>query len=66
MGTKGLKGIALLAVLGTVFQFGGCLGGKFWRDTIWSAVGYTGFEFVLDNDSVLDIFEDDGNNVLGL
>lgn len=65
MNKRTLKGAAIVVVLGTVFQFGGCLGGKWWRQSLWDAVGYAGTELVLDNDMLFDIFEDDGNNTLG-
>lgn len=66
MNKKALKGAAVVAVLGAVFQFGGCLGGNWWKQTLWTTVGYSGLEFVLDNDTVFDVFEDDGNNLAGL
>lgn len=52
----------LTAMIGTSFQFFGCLsGGDLWTRAFWTAVTYSGFEFVTDNDAVLDIFE--GGNV---
>lgn len=48
------------AMIGTSFQFFGCLsaGDSFWTRAFWTTVGFTSFEFVTDNDAVLDIFED--------
>lgn len=66
MSKKTFKGLAVAAVLGVVFQFGGCLGGNWFRQTLWDTVNYVGIEYVLDNDMVFDLFEDDGNNVAGL
>ena len=56
MGKKTMKAAALAAMLGTVLQFGGC-GSNFWRTAFVTALGYTGLEFVLDNDGVFDLFE---------
>lgn len=61
MGKKTVvKSAALALLIGSAFQFGGCLGGKFWRTTFWDTVGHTTLEYILDNDAVFDLFEDDG------
>ena len=59
------KGKALLAatMAGAVFG-GGCLDG-IWGRILLDAALSAGYEFIWDNDSVLDLFEDDGNNVQG-
>lgn len=62
MGKKLMKGGLLAALLGTAFQWGGCLNGNsWWSRAFWTAAGYTGLEFVTDNDGVFDLFE--GGNV---
>jgi len=69
MGKKMMKSAALVALMGTCFHSVGCgnLGGlgKWFYGLVASAVPYVGWEFVLDNDGVFDLFEDDGNNVAG-
>ncbi|MFQ5491020.1 MAG: hypothetical protein ACE5GE_09890 [Phycisphaerae bacterium] len=59
MGKKLMKGGAILGAGCVMFQFGGCLGGDAVRfiltDLALSAAG----EFVLDNDAVFDLFQDD-------
>lgn len=60
MTKKLTKGTLLAALLGTAFQWGGCFGfgDTWWGRILWTAVGYAGLEFVLDNDGVFDLFED--------
>ncbi len=60
MAKKMLKVGLLVAVCGSMLGWGGCLGGKTWwgyvlRDTAM----YAGQEFLLDNDAVFDLFQDD-------
>ena len=51
---KKVKTVALTALVGTLFQFGGCLNlNQVLRDAAW----YAAFEFVTDNDGVFDLFE---------
>ena len=52
-----MKVAALAALVGTVFQFGGCLGGN-WQRILWTAAISQGAEWVLDNDGVFDLFDD--------
>lgn len=62
MSKKIAKGTVLAAILGTAFSWGGCFGGNgWWSQAFWTAAGYAGLEFVLDNDGVFDLFE--GGNV---
>ncbi len=59
MGNKVTKGVLTLAVTGGVMfaGLGGCLGIS--TTTAWQAAAfYTGLSYVLDNDSVFDLFED--------
>ena len=57
MGKKTMKAAAVVALLGTVLQFGGCIGQIF--NTFWQGLpGYVVTEFVLDNDGVFDLFAD--------
>ena len=58
MGKKMLKYGALAATGGLILQFGGCLGGN-WQTLAWGSALYAGLEFVTDNDSVFDLFQDD-------
>ena len=62
---KVLKGIALGMVLGSVFQFGSCLGTDWWRLGLWTTAAYTSLEYVLDNDEVLDLFESGATQISG-
>lgn len=57
MGKKTVKAAAAIALLGTVLQFGGCIG-QIWT-TFWRGLpGYLLTEFVTDNDGVFDLFAD--------
>jgi hypothetical protein len=47
------RSLVLAAVLGTVCQFGSCL-----TRGLMNAVNHAGLEFVLDNDTVFDLFAD--------
>jgi hypothetical protein len=55
-----LKGAMLVAACGTMHHIA-CLGGGLgWLWQIASgALPYVGYEFVLDNDAVFDLFQDD-------
>jgi hypothetical protein len=55
MAKKSLVVALLVAV--SVPMVGGC--GLPWQDILIAAATQTGFEFVLDNDSVFDLFQDD-------
>jgi len=57
MGKKTVKAAAAIALLGTVLQFGGCVG-QIWN-AFWQGLpGYLLTEFVTDNDAVFDLFAD--------
>lgn len=58
MARKFTKGALLAALLGTSFQWFGCLGNNWWSRAFWGTVSYVGLEFVTDNDGVFDLFED--------
>lgn len=58
MGKKTMKGAALAALFGTVLQFGGCFGDSWWGRWLSDAVLYATYEFVLDNNAVVDLFTD--------
>ena len=58
MGKKVMKSAALAAVLGTVFGWGGCLGDWNWQRTLWNGVEYGALEYLLDNDTVYDLWGD--------
>ena len=65
MGKKTMKGAAIAALLGSVLQFGGCFGNSWWGRILGDAALSAAYEFIWDNDGILDLFEDDGNNVPG-
>lgn len=53
------KALALILSAGAMLPAWGCLGGGWnWRQILWTGVLTTGFEYVLDNDGVFDLFED--------
>ncbi len=60
---KALKGTVLAVTAGSVMAFGGCLSGDIVRTMVPGAALYAGLEFLLDNDGVIDLFED-GNVTL--
>lgn len=60
MSRKVLKGAVLATVLGSVFQFGSCLGSDLWRAGLLQTAAYTSLEFLLDNNQVMDLFTDGG------
>ena len=52
--------LRLAAVGGTVMAFGGCLGGgNWWQRVATDAAVNIGYEFLLDNDAVFDLLQDD-------
>ncbi len=54
---KNAKKLSLVALAsGALFQFG-CLGLN-WTQLLWSTAVTSAIEFVLDNDAVVDLFED--------
>jgi hypothetical protein len=60
MRSKTLKGAVLAMVAGSTFGFfGGCLDrDRFLGSILVDGAIYAGMEFVLDNDTVFDLFED--------
>jgi hypothetical protein len=59
MGSR-LRRIAVgLAIGGVVLQFGGCLSGRTVRRVLTDAAFSAAYEFLWDNDAVLDLFQDD-------
>ena len=48
----------VLLCLSMVFQFFGCLGSGVARDFLIDGVKHAGFEFLLDNDGIVDLFAD--------
>ena len=56
-----LKGAMVVAACGTMFHSAGCLGsvGKWIWEGVAGALPYVAYEFVLDNDAVFDLFQDD-------
>lgn len=53
------KACVLVAMSGTLFQFGGCWGGLT-RSLIGAVPVNLALEFLTDNDGVFDLFEDGG------
>jgi hypothetical protein len=59
MHKRTLKGAALTAAAGCLLQFGGCLSlDSWWGKVLWDGALYIGWEYVLDNDAVFDLWED--------
>ncbi len=57
MGKKTMKVAAMAVILGTVLQFGGCVG-RIFQNVLSTSVTYGILEFVTDNDGVFDLFAD--------
>ena len=53
------KALAIVALGGIAVQFGGCLGSGVVRRVVTDAALAVAYEFVWDNDSVFDLFQDD-------
>lgn len=54
------RAVGLVAMGGIALSFGGCLGGGNWWQRVAADAGlYTGYEFLTDNDSVFDLFQED-------
>jgi hypothetical protein len=51
MNKKGMKVAALAALLGTMFAWSSCL-----TQLLYGGLAYTGFEFLLDNNDILNIW----------
>ena len=59
MRKRTMKGAALAALAGTILGFGGCLGmDTWWGRILWDGALNVGWNYVLDNDAVYDLFED--------
>ena len=58
MRKKTVKAGAMALLAGMMFQFGGCLQDSWWGRALWDGALNVGWEFVLDNDSVFDLFQD--------
>ena len=52
------KKCCVLLSLSVVFQFFGCLGSGVARDLLIDGVKHVGFEFLLDNNGIIDLFTD--------
>ena len=55
---KVVKKCFVLLSLSMVFQFFGCLGSGVTRDFLLDGVKHVGFEFLLDNNGLIDLFVD--------
>ncbi|MCH8852251.1 MAG: hypothetical protein IID41_06310 [Planctomycetes bacterium] len=55
---KVVKKCFVLLSLSMVFQFFGCLGSGVTRDFLLDGVKFVGFEFLLDNNGIIDLFVD--------
>ena len=53
-----VKKCCVLLSLSVVFQFFGCLGSGVTRDFLIDGVKHVGFEFLLDNNGIIDLFTD--------
>jgi len=57
-----LRTTVLAAMVGTCFQFFGCLGGgNFWTRAFWAGVGATGFEVVSQDPAFQNLFQGDNS-----
>ena len=55
---KVVKKCFVLLSLSMVFQFFGCLGSGVTRDFLLDGVKHVGFEFLFDNNVIIDLFVD--------
>jgi hypothetical protein len=55
---KLIKKSCVLLSLSVAFQFFGCLGSGVTRDFLIDGVKHVGFEFLLDNNGIMDLFVD--------
>lgn len=55
---RAIRSTGIVVLLGSVFAFNGCLSADFFKRTLESTVTYGALEFLLDNDTVFDLFED--------
>ncbi len=53
-----VKKFCVLLSLSVVFQFFGCLSSGVTRDFLIDGVKHVGFEFLLDNNGIIDLFVD--------
>ncbi len=53
-----IKKIALATLAGGTILGGGCLGGLPWQQILWDGAADVAWDWVLDNDAVVDLFED--------
>lgn len=58
MVSKKVKGAVLAATAGAMLFGSGCLGNLNWQRLLWTAAVDQVLEFALDNDAILDLFED--------
>ena len=56
---KKIGRIFIIVAVGGAAQFCGCLGSGAWKHVATDAALDTAYEFLLDNDAVLDLFPDD-------
>ena len=56
-----VRGAMLVASCGMIFHSGACLGsiGGLLGPLLYQAAFHAGYEFLLDNDAVFDLFQDD-------
>jgi hypothetical protein len=55
---RAMRSAAFAVLLSSIFAFNGCLSADFFKRTLESTVTYGALEFLLDNDTVFDLFED--------
>ena len=58
MKKKMTRSLIAVTLLGSTMAFNGCLSAHFFKRTLEAAVTHTAIEFLIDNDSVFDLFED--------
>ncbi len=55
---RAMRSAGFAVLLSSIFAFNGCLSADFFKRTLESTVTYGALEFLLDNDTVFDLFED--------
>lgn len=53
-----IRRFCMMAALCTLFQFGGCLSRGVGSEFLLDGVRHVGFEWLLDNDAIFDLFAD--------
>ncbi len=57
------RSVIAVTLLGSTLTFNGCLSVDFFKRTLEAAVTHTAIEFLVDNDTVFDLFEDGATTI---